>query len=380
MEELATSWRISRRDLTSGLVLGIDGGGRAIVLSVTLRMESSRQSVAGSRPIQYESSRSRGQRSPDATPSSGLRRCKSQPRTGRIGVSPGLCRRPADDQSAVRAWAARVRLAETVEVVGDVALPIAMLPGGWGIAVVAGTGSCVWGRTSDGRTARAGGWGPLLGDEGSGYAIAIDALKTICEISDGRRPAAALGGRLIASMGLTDATQLISAVHGGSWDRSRLATLAREVILAADEGEPVAGASVLGSGVIGGCLASVLAASVCARFGRAAGGLRWSPAYGSFRPPSGRPGDCARSLMVVPEPAEGALRIAAARWPGSNPWSPSINKYPRGRPSSVVETHEARHTCGGPLSFLPVVLASPWPRWWSSRPRGWRRPAHGWRP
>ena len=48
---------------------------------------------------------------------------------------------------------------------------------GWGLAVIAGTGSIAVGRTPAGRTARAGGWGPLIGDEGSAYAVALAALR-----------------------------------------------------------------------------------------------------------------------------------------------------------------------------------------------------------
>ena len=138
------------------------------------------------------------------------------------------------------AWATRTRLADHIDVIGDVALPIALLPDGWGVAVVAGTGSCVWARGPDGRTARAGGWGSLLGDEGSGYAIAVDALKAICRSTDRRLTSTSLGERLLPAMELTDPNQLVSAVHGGAWDRTRIAALATEVIRAADEGDGVA--------------------------------------------------------------------------------------------------------------------------------------------
>ena len=46
-----------------------------------------------------------------------------------------------------------------------------------GIALISGTGSVAWGRTPDGRTARAGGWGYLLGDEGSGYWVGRQAVR-----------------------------------------------------------------------------------------------------------------------------------------------------------------------------------------------------------
>ncbi|QJW94059.1 N-acetylmuramic acid 6-phosphate etherase [Frigoriglobus tundricola] len=60
------------------------------------------------------------------------------------------------DQEVVREWAARVALAGTVDVIEDAALLLAAgTPHGWGVAVVAGTGSMAFARSADGRTARA---------------------------------------------------------------------------------------------------------------------------------------------------------------------------------------------------------------------------------
>src|SRR5260370_5355275 len=57
---------------------------------------------------------------------------------------------------------------------------------GGGVVVIAGTGSVAFGRNGDGSEARAGGWGPILGDEGSGFGIARDALAAIVRAWDGR--------------------------------------------------------------------------------------------------------------------------------------------------------------------------------------------------
>ena len=57
---------------------------------------------------------------------------------------------------------------------------------GSGILVISGTGSSAWGRNEDGREARVGGWGPILGDEGSGYAMGLAALRTCMRAFDGR--------------------------------------------------------------------------------------------------------------------------------------------------------------------------------------------------
>ena len=64
------------------------------------------------------------------------------------------------------------QLAERVVIVHDAALVLAAAVGNSsGIALISGTGSLVFGRDTAGRTARAGGWGWLLGDEGSGFAL-----------------------------------------------------------------------------------------------------------------------------------------------------------------------------------------------------------------
>jgi len=222
-----------------------------------------------------------------------------------------------DDQAAVRAWAGRVRLADAVEVVGDVALPVALLPDRWGVAVVAGTGSCVWARAADGRTTRAGGWGPLLGDGGSGYAVALHALRNICRSADRRRTATGLTERLLYAMRLTDPTQLISAVHGGSWDRTRLATLAEIIVQSAEEGDAVA-AEIIARQVAE--LADCVAAAVNGlRLSREAvplalaGGLMVKSATyrQRFIEQLSEAAILADPVVVVAEPAGGALRLAA---------------------------------------------------------------------
>ena len=86
-------------------------------------------------------------------------------------------------------WAEQAGWARSVLMVNDGDLVIAAgTPEGWGIGVIAGTGSIAVGRTKDGRTARAGGWGHLIGDEGSAYRIVLDALRLVARRADGRDP------------------------------------------------------------------------------------------------------------------------------------------------------------------------------------------------
>ena len=81
------------------------------------------------------------------------------------------------DRARVLDWARQRSLAKRVEVVHDAEpLLAAGTPEGWGIALISGTGSLAYGRSASGATARTGGWGYLIGDEGSGYALAIAGL------------------------------------------------------------------------------------------------------------------------------------------------------------------------------------------------------------
>ncbi|MEX2027532.1 MAG: BadF/BadG/BcrA/BcrD ATPase family protein, partial [Pirellulaceae bacterium] len=79
-----------------------------------------------------------------------------------------------EEQERIRSWAGERRIAAVVQVTGD-AEPIlaAASPDNWGIALICGTGSLAWGRNQRGQTARCGGWGYLIGDDGSAYAIAL---------------------------------------------------------------------------------------------------------------------------------------------------------------------------------------------------------------
>ena len=79
-----------------------------------------------------------------------------------------------DDRRLLTGWAEEARWADRLVLVNDGDLVLAAgTPEGWGLAVIAGTGSIAVGRTPAGQTARAGGWGPMIGDEGSAYAVAL---------------------------------------------------------------------------------------------------------------------------------------------------------------------------------------------------------------
>ena len=99
-----------------------------------------------------------------------------------------------------------------------------------GIVVIAGTGSNAFGRDAHGRAARVGGYGFLLGDEGSAYWIANRALRTALHSHDGTGPkSAVLEDAVTASYGL-DFDGIVRLVHTNAADRQLVARVARTVM------------------------------------------------------------------------------------------------------------------------------------------------------
>jgi N-acetylmuramic acid 6-phosphate etherase len=146
-----------------------------------------------------------------------------------------------ENRAAFTRWAEQRRLGRTVRVVHD-ALPILAVgsPEGWGVALTAGTGSFAYGISREGRSARAGGWGFLLGDEGSGYAIARAGLRAAARAAEGRGPQSGLLPAFLARLSLEEPLQMIPAIYRIADDRAAVASLATVVFQAAAENDAVA--------------------------------------------------------------------------------------------------------------------------------------------
>jgi glucosamine kinase len=110
-----------------------------------------------------------------------------------------------------------------------------------GILVLSGTGSMSWARNAQGLSARSGGWGDIVGDEGSSYWIGRRALNLVSQSLDGRAPETALAAALFARLGI-DATDPINGL--GDWassltnPRADIAALSALVDEVADGGDP----------------------------------------------------------------------------------------------------------------------------------------------
>ena len=148
----------------------------------------------------------------------------------------------AAHRDAILQWAADRSLASNVRLVGDAE---AVLAGGsrdgWGVALIAGTGSFAFGRNLQGLTIRVGGWGYLFGDEGSGHALGAAGLRAATQFADGRGPTTTLLPRLLSRFDLTEPRELVTLFYGRQPARqAALAELAPLVTAASEEGDDVA--------------------------------------------------------------------------------------------------------------------------------------------
>jgi N-acetylglucosamine kinase len=109
-----------------------------------------------------------------------------------------------------------------------------------GIVIIAGTGSVAFGRNELGREARAGGWGPTLGDEGSGYAIAREGLASIVRAYDGRGDATVMTQLLCNEYDMCDPNDLPKFVYAATTHADDIARYGKLVIEAARSGDAVA--------------------------------------------------------------------------------------------------------------------------------------------
>jgi len=123
----------------------------------------------------------------------------------------------------------------SVQVVHDTRLILAAARRDHGIAVIAGTGSAVWGIDSAGQQARSGGWGYLLGDEGSGYWFGREAVRHSLRQFNLGVPPDRLTALLLADCALDYPEQLISHFHTNH-DRRYWAQRSRVVFEAAARG------------------------------------------------------------------------------------------------------------------------------------------------
>ncbi len=116
------------------------------------------------------------------------------------------------------------------------------LDGQEGLILISGTGSICYGRSEDGRSTITGGWGHLIGDQGSGYGLGRDALAAVSKEFDGYGQKTMLKDLLAGELGLDTEEKIVSYVYSN--DKSAIASLSPLVDRAYRQGDGVASAIV----------------------------------------------------------------------------------------------------------------------------------------
>jgi len=150
-----------------------------------------------------------------------------------LGFSGG----PADKQAILR----EVLRSERTIVTHDALIALSgATAGGPGLIVIAGTGSIAFGRDEAGETARAGGWGFIFGDEGSGFDIVRQALRAALRFEEGWGPPCSLRPLLLDATGARNVNELLHRFYTPEFPRPRIAAFAKLVDEAAENGDVTA--------------------------------------------------------------------------------------------------------------------------------------------
>jgi N-acetylglucosamine kinase-like BadF-type ATPase len=109
-----------------------------------------------------------------------------------------------------------------------------------GVGAISGTGSNVFGVGPDGRSWRAGGWGHVLGDEGSGYWLAVQSLKAAIADRERSGPSTALSDAATAFFGVDSIEALVALVYSKPLSKGEIAAFAIETARVAHGGDQIA--------------------------------------------------------------------------------------------------------------------------------------------
>lgn len=202
-----------------------------------------------------------------------------------------------------------------------------------GLVVISGTGSIAYGVSHRGVAARAGGWGPTMGDEGSGYWIGRRALGAVMRDADGRGPHTELTPLVLRHFSLPRPDALVAEIYHQPQGRRAIAALAAVVDGARRDGDPVAMDIMIGAADE----LALAAASVITRLEMRgeqfpillAGGLLNGGSWLAIEVQR-RLAEVAPRGMVAPltqEPAAGAVRLALAEARGGVRVPPYIDSF-----------------------------------------------------
>lgn len=308
--------------MSDGILVGVDGGGSKTVVLVADRAgQVLGRGSAGSANYQAIGIAQAGSAVTQALAAA----CRAAgivlEATPLANVCLGLAGvdRPAD-RLVWEAWSRAQWPGVPTLVLNDAELVLAAgTPAGWGVAVICGTGSIAYGRDSGPHRARAGGWGSVLGDEGSGYSIGLAALRAVARADDQRAEPTVLTDRILQHWALATPQALIQRVYVQMATPAEIAALAPLVDQAARSGDQVAQAILVEAAE-----ELALAATTVARQLQLQGPIPLALAGGVFvkQPERGAAVVAAAAqrgwefapVTIVDEPARGAVILAAQSW------------------------------------------------------------------
>src|SRR5687768_13611742 len=155
----------------------------------------------------------------------------------------------AEDDRIVRAIMRRLGFRAHTLVVNDALVALVAGTGDDpGVVLIAGTGSIAYGVNTEGYAARSGGWGYVLGDEGSGYWIGRQALTAVVRAADGRGPRTQLTSLILEHFQLTQVAGLVREVYDKGLRRQAVAALGGVVDRARADGDVAASEILRGAG------------------------------------------------------------------------------------------------------------------------------------
>lgn len=127
-----------------------------------------------------------------------------------------------------------------LRLVGDQEIALAGAIRGHGAVLIAGTGAICYGRDRDGNSFRVGGWGYLIDDGGSGYAIGRDILTAAARSEDGRGKDTCLKQAVFDALNVQDIRGVITWLHAPGTGKKEIAALAPLLLPALDQGDKAA--------------------------------------------------------------------------------------------------------------------------------------------
>ena len=135
-------------------------------------------------------------------------------------------------------------IAKQVRVIPDL-LPLVALADGPAIGIIAGTGAVGVGRDAKGRLAIAGGWGPLRGDDGSGFSLGREAVRVALKRLEAGEPLFGLAAAVCQTLDAHSDAELKTVLTASSDPRGRIAQLAPIVLQQAQRGDAEANAMIV---------------------------------------------------------------------------------------------------------------------------------------